>query len=608
MTTLFTLYLQAGLWGSLIILLILPLRLLLNKAPRHLVCVLWLLAGLRFLLPFQLESPMSLQPDTSAITEVIVQPSDQFSPAPDGQIVQDKPDPGTNAISTTETEVLILSYAWLGVGSAALVYAAVSYWVLRYKVRCAVRTQPDIRESPSIPGAFLLGYFRPTIYIPTDMATEERHFVLAHERAHIARGDHWWKLLGYICCCIHWYNPLIWIAFTLMGRDIEIACDERVIQNLPVSERKAYSMVLLQSVKRIASLNAYPVAFVEGSLKQRIRKILTFKKPGLLICTVGITAAVIVTVCFLTTPKADDSPSAVLPTQSTTAPSEGSEATQDTASAPTQDTLPPATAAPTEESTDPTPVATEEPSSIPTEAPTEAPTEPPTSPTTAPTTPPSTEPPATSPPQATEPAETTPENRIPDGVQTGDRTPAADTADHTHTYSVSTTAPTCVGAGYDTYTCTCGHTYYDNFVDALGHDWQFKRHTEASVNYGGGDLYNCTRCIEIKYENYVPAKYKSYDLDAIDAKTTAYAADKGFQTMDSHPNTSVKCFRFQQSATGVELQGGQGHLLRNAKNLVDQAAAYCKENGYTKSNCMVWVNVTYNKSSLDFIVEVYCAA
>ena len=301
-------YLRTGFFASVMILAVMLLRPLLRKAPRNISCVLWLLVILRLLLPFQLESPLSLQPQLSEPTTVTdwvaelpatdYEPVTDFSPSvPSEPIQQETPLVKPNI----EPEILI-TVLW-GCGLlAVLLYVCISYGVLRYRIRDAVKCPEGVWESDRIGGAFLLGYCKPKIYIPAELNLKDRRFILAHEQSHLKRGDHWWKLLGMLCLSIHWYNPLVWLAYALLCRDIEVACDERVIRDLELEERKSYSFALLNCGKRLSGFLTYPVAFGEVSLKSRIKKVLNYRKPSLHITATALIMTVVVALCFMTNP------------------------------------------------------------------------------------------------------------------------------------------------------------------------------------------------------------------------------------------------------------------------------------------------------------------
>ena len=411
MEAVFSAYLQAGLYGSVVIGLTALVRLLLRKAPRRILCLLWLLAAVRLLVPINLESAVSLQPDipSQQIILEFIEPSEEPVPppaetAPKVDAPQYSPEPvrGMDAME-------LCSLVWVAGMAAAVIYCLGSFLLLKRKVAEAVVQEEGVRECGSIRGPFLLGYFKPDIYIPIYLGDTERQFVIAHERMHILRGDNWWKLLGFFCACVHWYNPAVWVGYALLCRDIEIACDEQVVADMDIQTRKAYSLALLSCGKQVSGLLACPVAFGEVSLKQRIQNVLSYRRPGVRITGAAVLLTVIVAVCFLTTPKAaaDDDPPTV-----PTAPTETEAVTQGETTAPEEETTVPAEVItmPAEETTAPTEAVT--PPAEETTAPTEAVT-PPAVETTAPTeavTPPTEETTAsteeaTAPSGETEPAE-----------------------------------------------------------------------------------------------------------------------------------------------------------------------------------------------------------
>ena len=408
MEELFHAYLRSGLWGSVIIVLVLLLRLCLKKAPRQLVCILWILVAARLVLPFVLESPLSLQPELPEFSDTAIQapvlpPVDRpvipsVTPPVSQPEQNDAPVPKP---PKTVTLRQALPAIWLCGAGLAAAYGIASYLLLKRRLREAVKEE-ECYISDRIKGAFVMGYRNPRICLPAHTETQDRPHIVAHEQAHIARGDHWWKLLGFVCLCLHWYNPLVWLSFVLFGRDTEVACDERVVWGMALEERKAYSLALLNCGRKMSGLTALTLCFGKESLKQRIKNVLSFRKPGIWITALAGMLAVAIAIFFLTSPKKPD-PKPADPTDSTTVP---------TTQAPTDGTtVPPTTqtpdTVPTDPGTTPSDPTTVPPTTAPVETvpPTTAPpeTEPPTTapPTTQPpaTEPPVTEPPATEPPQ-----------------------------------------------------------------------------------------------------------------------------------------------------------------------------------------------------------------
>lgn len=257
--------------GSIVILSVLILRLVLRKAPKKFICLLWMLAGIRLLLPIPIESAYSLQPQSIQI-----------------------------AIPTNLRAVLAV--IWIGLAIAIGAYSIGSYIHLRRKVLDAVKI-PGGWESDRIETAFVLGFIKPKIYIPTGMSRETQKQILAHERTHLEKGDHWIKMIGFVALAVHWFNPLVWVSYILLCKDIEMACDERVVQFMELNERKAYSSALLRCSTNKAHYAACPVAFGEISVKYRIKSILNYRKPSFWISLLAVIAFVFVGICLMTSPQ-----------------------------------------------------------------------------------------------------------------------------------------------------------------------------------------------------------------------------------------------------------------------------------------------------------------
>ena len=327
MTELFSALLKASFQGSIVIVAVLILRLLLKNAPKSVFCLLWLLAGLRLVLPFEIESSFSLQPrlDEAPLSIQVQQPvqvPDILVQEPEGEPLEVLP-PQTptlpegyrapvqsdsflykvedGAISPL-TRTDIAAWVWLLGMGIMLTASVVSYLRLKRRVREAYLMENGCFECPGLDTAFVLGFLPPKIYLPMGLSEEEKKFIFDHENTHIARHDHWYKLLGYAVLSIHWFNPLVWIAYALLCRDIELACDEHVVKYMSLSERKAYSAALLSCSGHTAGLAACPVAFGESNPKQRILNVLNYKRPGFWISLLAVIAVIFVAVCLMTSP------------------------------------------------------------------------------------------------------------------------------------------------------------------------------------------------------------------------------------------------------------------------------------------------------------------
>ncbi len=281
MAALFQNILTASFHGSIVIAAVLCLRLILRKAPKKYICYLWLLAGVRLLMPFEIQSDLSLQPQELTLPWKMPDLSG------------------------------VIPWLWLAVGSLFLLYSLVGYVNLRKKVRHS-RKIPGGWETKGINTAFILGFVRPQIYIPVGMAPGDRKHILAHEQTHLDKGDHWIKMIGFLALALHWFNPLVWIAYILLCKDIEMACDERVVQFMELPERKEYSAALLNCSTNQIHFAASPVAFGEVSVKSRITSILNYRKPSFWVGLLSVIAIVFVMVCLVTSPTAPPMPAAPL--------------------------------------------------------------------------------------------------------------------------------------------------------------------------------------------------------------------------------------------------------------------------------------------------------
>ena len=282
MSTFFQSLLTASFHGSIVILAVILLRLLLRKTPKKYICFLWMLAGIRLLMPIPVTSRFSLQPQGLTI------------PVP---------------INPTAGLLLL----WAAVAAVIGLVSVISYTRLQRQVRDAVKV-PGGWESDKIETAFVLGFVKPKIYIPTGMSQDTKRQILSHERTHLEKGDHWIKMIGFIALALHWFNPLVWIAYVLLCKDIEIACDQRVVQFMELDERKAYSSALLQCSTNRVHYAACPVAFGEVSVKYRIKSVLNYRKPGFWISLLGVAAVGFVTLCLITSPA--EAAQVVIDTQS----------------------------------------------------------------------------------------------------------------------------------------------------------------------------------------------------------------------------------------------------------------------------------------------------
>lgn len=312
MAAVFLKLLNLSISASWLVLAVLVLRLGSKRSPKWMNVLLWGIVALRLVLPFSIESALSLIPSAETVRPAAV----QFAPAPtitSGVSVID------NAVNPSLSEHFaavpgmsvnplyvwteIAGWVWLiGLG-AMLLYMLVSYLRLRRRVSVSLPIQENIYLCDAISSPFILGIVKPRIYLPSGLDEVQRQNVLAHERAHLARYDHWWKPLGFALLAVYWFNPLLWLAYALLCRDIELACDERVIRTMDESAVKTYSTVLLACSMPHKAVISCPLAFGEVGVKERVRNALHYKKPAFWVVAASAIVCIAVAVCFLTNPE-----------------------------------------------------------------------------------------------------------------------------------------------------------------------------------------------------------------------------------------------------------------------------------------------------------------
>ncbi len=299
--------------ASWLILAVLVLRVVLKKAPKWVMPLLWGVVALRLVCPFSIESALSLIPSAETIPSEIV--TETREPVLYEQatldIVTNPTLPSAAEVPVgvsrqqAQVDFNIYSVLWLAGMAALLVHALVSAGKLKKKLATAILLRDNIYESEFVDSPFLFGVVQPNIYLPMHMDEGTAAHVIAHERAHLARRDHWWKVLGYLVLALHWFNPLVWAAYILFCRDIELACDEKVVKGLDGTARADYSQALLSCAAPRRAVAACPLAFGEGNIKTRVKSALHYKKPAFWVAAVAVLAVVIVAVCFLTNPKSE---------------------------------------------------------------------------------------------------------------------------------------------------------------------------------------------------------------------------------------------------------------------------------------------------------------
>lgn len=304
--------LNISITASYIIAAVILFRAVFKKIPRKFICALWAIAGIRLVFPFSVESAMSLIPSAKTIDPVsgsgygitvnsgipaIDRPVNDFLVATEMA--------STNALTYDIKDIIVsaASIAWIIGIIAILLYGIISYAKVKKSVSTAVLLEDNVWQSESIVSPFILGVFKPKIYIPFNMDEETRNYVVAHENAHLRRRDHWIKPLGFLILAVYWFNPLVWIAYILLCRDIEAACDEKVIAQMDGNTRKEYASALLGCAVNRRRIAACPLAFGEVSVKNRIKSVMSYKKPAFWVIILAVVACIAAAVCFLTNPE-----------------------------------------------------------------------------------------------------------------------------------------------------------------------------------------------------------------------------------------------------------------------------------------------------------------
>ena len=294
--------------ATLLILVIALLRPLLKRAPKWTVCLMWSLAAIRLAIPFSLESPVSIVPSGAVIphnigtsknpsiesgidaVDKIINPiiKDNFAP-----VIHD-------SVNPMQVVMEVSAYVWMAGALIMIAYGIISYARLYFRVRPSIKYRDNIYYCDNIDTPFILGFIRPRIYVPSGMREDCLEYVLKHEYAHIKRLDYIWKIAGYLILSVYWFNPLVWLGYVLFCRDVESACDERVIKEMDAEQKKEYSEALVLCSMKRRIVIACPLAFGEVGVRQRIKSVLSYKKPTLWIIIASVVAIAVVAACLLT--------------------------------------------------------------------------------------------------------------------------------------------------------------------------------------------------------------------------------------------------------------------------------------------------------------------
>ena len=310
MSELFLKIVNMSISASWVVIAVLTLRFCLKKAPKWVNVLLWGIVAARMVFPFSIESVLSLIPSAETISPSIMMeqsPSVQTGVPALNHVINPvisssfTPAPGASA-NPLQIWIPVLAGIWLFGIAALFLYSAVSYWRLRRKVCEAVILRGNIYQSEKVCSPFVLGIINPKIYLPYHMDSREIDHVIAHEQTHIRRKDHWWKPLGFLLLTTHWFNPLMWLSYILLCRDIELACDEKVIRKMSNEQRADYTQALVACSVDRRLITACPLAFGEIGVKERVKSVMNYKKPAFWIVLASVIVCAVIAVCFLTNP------------------------------------------------------------------------------------------------------------------------------------------------------------------------------------------------------------------------------------------------------------------------------------------------------------------
>ena len=317
MTAVFIKLLNMSITASWLILAVILLRIILKNAPKWIRCILWGLVAVRLICPLSMESIFSLLPSAETIPQDIMYVEKPMlhtgvriiNSVVNSYISESMAPEVGNSVNPMQVVMSLGTIIWIAGMIGMFVYALISYMRIKRKADVSLPVKENIYLCDYIDTPFVLGVFRPSIYLPSALAEDDKgEFVIAHEKAHIRRRDHWWKPLGFLLLTVYWFNPLIWVAYILLCRDIELACDEHVIGSLNEGEKRTYSEALLACSMRASGfhrnmISACPLAFGEVGVKERVKTVLHYKQPAFWLVVLAVLACIVAAICFLTNPK-----------------------------------------------------------------------------------------------------------------------------------------------------------------------------------------------------------------------------------------------------------------------------------------------------------------
>ena len=293
---------------SALIVAVIIVRALGKKMPKWIACTLWMIVAVKLVVPIQFESALSLMPSGKPIpTNIAMETNPQinsgigsFDKAVNPVIERSFLANPIASVNPLQIVIHIAGAVWLAGVIVMLTYAVTTYMLIRKRVSTSVKIDSKVYECDDISDSFILGTIYPKVYIPSSLSKDARQYILKHEFAHLSRYDHLWKPLGFLILSVYWFNPLCWIAYVLLCRDIEYACDEKVTENIENGEKAEYCRILLENSMPRKMVAACPLAFGGTDVKNRIKNVVNYKKPAFWITLVSVMACAVVGVCFAT--------------------------------------------------------------------------------------------------------------------------------------------------------------------------------------------------------------------------------------------------------------------------------------------------------------------
>ncbi len=294
-----------------VVLAVVILRIVLKRMPKAIMCFLWGLVAFRLICPFTVESVLSLIPSAETVPQNIMYMQEPaihtglvfFNSAVNPVLSESFAPAAGDSVNSLQVITSLATVVWIAGMIVMALYALISWLRIRRKAAVSLVLQDNIYLCDYIDTPFILGIIRPKIYIPSALEKEKLSYVIDHEKAHLIRRDHWWKPLGFLLLSVYWFHPLLWLGYIFLCKDLELACDEKVIRTLGEADRKGYSDTLLSCSISRRRLTACPLAFGEVGVKERVRNVLYYKKPAFWIVAAGVVVCIAVAVCFLTNPK-----------------------------------------------------------------------------------------------------------------------------------------------------------------------------------------------------------------------------------------------------------------------------------------------------------------